>query len=66
MSSQKVDRRERELVNHLDDAGFAMMRAPASGSATPANCQTSLQATVRTDTSYRRMISTRPMAETTT
>ena len=35
MSSQKGDRRERELVNKLDDAGFAVMRAPASGSATP-------------------------------
>ena len=30
----KGDRRERELVNRLDDAGFAVMRAPASGSAT--------------------------------
>jgi Holliday junction resolvase len=29
MSSQKGDRRERELVNQLDDAGFAVMRAPA-------------------------------------
>ena len=35
MSSKKGDRRERELVNMLDDAGFAVMRAPASGSATP-------------------------------
>jgi Holliday junction resolvase len=34
-SNQKGDRRERELVNKLDDAGFAVMRAPASGSATP-------------------------------
>ncbi|MFC4247067.1 Holliday junction resolvase Hjc [Natribaculum luteum] len=34
MSSAKGDRRERELVNKLDDAGFAVMRAPASGSAT--------------------------------
>ena len=34
-SNQKGDRRERELVNQLDDAGFAVMRAPASGSATP-------------------------------
>ncbi|PSQ18316.1 nucleoid-structuring protein H-NS [Halobacteriales archaeon QS_8_69_26] len=34
MSSRKGDRRERELVNLLDDAGFAVMRAPASGSAT--------------------------------
>jgi Holliday junction resolvase len=34
MSSQKGDRRERELVNRLDGAGFAVMRAPASGSAT--------------------------------
>ena len=30
----KGDRRERELVNALDDAGFAVLRAPASGSAT--------------------------------
>ena len=34
MSQAKGDRRERELVNELDDAGFAVMRAPASGSAT--------------------------------
>ncbi|MEF8781586.1 MAG: Holliday junction resolvase Hjc [Haloarculaceae archaeon] len=34
MSSAKGDRRERELVNKLDEAGFAVMRAPASGSAT--------------------------------
>jgi Holliday junction resolvase len=34
MSNAKGDRRERELVNRLDDAGFAVMRAPASGSAT--------------------------------
>lgn len=34
MSNSKGDRRERELVNLLDDAGFAVMRAPASGSAT--------------------------------
>jgi len=34
-SNQKGDRRERELVNQLDDVGFAVMRAPASGSATP-------------------------------
>jgi len=33
-SNRKGDRRERELVNELDDAGFAVMRAPASGSAT--------------------------------
>jgi len=33
-SNSKGDRRERELVNALDDAGFAVMRAPASGSAT--------------------------------
>jgi Holliday junction resolvase len=33
-SNRKGDRRERELVNALDDAGFAVMRAPASGSAT--------------------------------
>ncbi|WP_435062837.1 Holliday junction resolvase Hjc [Halobaculum sp. EA56] len=30
----KGDRRERELVNRLADAGFAPMRAPASGSST--------------------------------
>ncbi|MFC7072284.1 Holliday junction resolvase Hjc [Halovenus rubra] len=34
MSNAKGDRRERELVNLLDDAGMAVMRAPASGSAT--------------------------------
>jgi Holliday junction resolvase len=34
MSNAKGDRRERELVNELDEAGFAVMRAPASGSAT--------------------------------
>lgn len=34
MSQAKGDRRERELVNRLDKAGFAVMRAPASGSAT--------------------------------
>lgn len=34
MSNTKGDRRERELVNKLDEAGFAVMRAPASGSAT--------------------------------
>ncbi|GAB3677775.1 Holliday junction resolvase Hjc [Halopiger thermotolerans] len=34
MSQAKGDRRERELVNELDEAGFAVMRAPASGSAT--------------------------------
>ncbi len=33
-SNRKGDRRERELVNALDDAGFAVMRAPASGGAT--------------------------------
>ncbi|MDR9412603.1 MAG: Holliday junction resolvase Hjc, partial [Haloferacaceae archaeon] len=33
-ANQKGDRRERELVNLLDDAGFAVMRAPSSGSAT--------------------------------
>lgn len=32
-SNRKGDRRE--LVNKLDAAGFAVMRAPASGSATP-------------------------------
>lgn len=34
MSSAKGDRRERELVNKLDENGCAVMRAPASGSAT--------------------------------
>ncbi len=34
MGQAKGDRRERELVNVLDDDGFAVMRAPASGSAT--------------------------------
>ena len=34
MSAEKGERRERELVNRLDAAGFAVMRAPASGSAT--------------------------------
>lgn len=34
MSQAKGDRRERELVNLLDEAGFAVIRAPASGSAT--------------------------------
>ena len=33
-ANRKGDRRERELVNALDDAGFAVMRAPASGAAT--------------------------------
>jgi Holliday junction resolvase len=33
-SNEKGDRRERQLVNKLDEAGFAVMRAPASGSAT--------------------------------
>lgn len=33
-SNAKGDRRERELVNRLDELGFAVMRAPASGSAT--------------------------------
>lgn len=32
--SAKGDRRERELVNLLDDAGFAVIRSPASGSGT--------------------------------
>jgi len=34
VQNRKGDRRERELVNRLDEAGFAVMRAPASGSAT--------------------------------
>lgn len=33
-SNSKGNRRERELVNALDDMGFAVMRAPASGAAT--------------------------------
>jgi Holliday junction resolvase len=33
-ASRKGNRRERELVNALDEAGFAVMRAPASGAAT--------------------------------
>lgn len=32
--NKKGDRRERELVNFLDEYGFAVLRAPASGSAT--------------------------------
>lgn len=34
MSQAKGGRRERELVNRLDEAGFAVIRSPASGSAT--------------------------------
>lgn len=34
MQQRKGDRSERELVNVLDEAGLAVMRAPASGSAT--------------------------------
>lgn len=34
MSSEKGDRRERELVNLLADRGFAVMRAPSSGAGT--------------------------------
>ena len=34
MANRKGERRERELVNRLDEVGFAVMRAPASGSAT--------------------------------
>lgn len=33
-SHEKGSRRERELANELDDKGFAVMRAPSSGSAT--------------------------------
>ena len=33
-SNSKGDRRERELVNLLNERGFAVMRAPSSGSAT--------------------------------
>lgn len=34
IANRKGERRERELVNRLDEIGFAVMRAPASGSAT--------------------------------
>lgn len=34
MACRKGEHRERELVNRLDAIGFAVMRAPASGSAT--------------------------------
>lgn len=34
MSNAKGDRTERELVRRLDETGFAVMRAPASGSST--------------------------------
>ncbi|WP_435155543.1 Holliday junction resolvase Hjc [Haladaptatus sp. DFWS20] len=34
MANAKGDRLERELVNKLDEEGFAVMRAPASGGAT--------------------------------
>jgi len=34
VANSKGDRRERELVNRLDERGFAVMRAPASGGAT--------------------------------
>lgn len=34
MSKSKGARRERELTNYLDDAHYAVMRAPSSGSAT--------------------------------
>jgi len=33
-TNRKGDRRERELVNELDERGWAVMRAPSSGSAT--------------------------------
>lgn len=33
-SNSKGDRRERELVNQLADHGYAVLRAPSSGSAT--------------------------------
>lgn len=33
-SARKGTRRERELANELDDRGFAVIRAPASGAAT--------------------------------
>ena len=33
-SNKKGDRGERELVNYLDEIGWAVLRAPASGSAT--------------------------------
>lgn len=34
MSNKKGDRRERELVNLLDEEGYAVLRAPASGGGT--------------------------------
>lgn len=34
-SNSKGSRRERELTNYLDDCGYAVLRAPSSGSATP-------------------------------
>lgn len=34
MANLKGDRRERELVNRLDEVGFAVIRSPASGSGT--------------------------------
>lgn len=34
VSNEKGSRAERELVNHLDELGFAVMRAPSSGAAT--------------------------------
>ena len=36
-SNRKGTRKERELTNKLDDRGFAVLRAPASGSATARN-----------------------------
>lgn len=36
-SSDKGDRRERELVNILHERGYAVMRAPSSGSGTERN-----------------------------
>ncbi len=37
MANTKGERRERELVNRLDDEGFAVIRSPASGSGTQRN-----------------------------
>lgn len=37
MANRTGERRQRELVNRLNDTGFAVLRAPASGSATDRN-----------------------------
>jgi len=54
-ANRKGDRRERELVNALDGAGFAVMRAPASGAATESgNSRTCSPATARRSTRSRQ------------